>query len=189
MTNQNNPDLPWMVEAVKWVGLKEVKGVQHNPTIIEWLVKLGAWWRDDETAWCGVFVAHCLQVAGFTRGTFNSRAKGSAKSIKPFTYPFNWYGAGEYRIEGGNKLEKPCYGCIAVKKRNGGNHVTFVAGQTKDGRLICIGGNQSDMVNYAIYKKSDFDAFMWYGKTNNPAPHRYDLPVLNVVSKSKVTEA
>ena len=182
MTVQTNPDLAWMIEAKKHVGLREIKGAKHNATIQEWLKELGAWWTDDETAWCGVFVAICLKRAGLKRGLANSRAKTYVKGDKAGSgfYPYNWYGAGEYRIEGGRKLDKPCYGCVAVKSRKGGNHVTFVAGITADGRLVCLGGNQSDSVSYAVYRESDFDSFMWYGKTANPAPHRYDLPVLNV---------
>lgn len=191
MTLQTNPDLAWIVEAKKHVGLREVKGIKHNPTIISWLNELGAWWKDDETAWCGVFVAHCLHAAGLKRGKVNSRSKAYVKGDKAGSnhYPFNWYGAGEYRIEGGNKLSTPCYGCVAVKARKGGNHVTFVVGQTSDGRLVCLGGNQSDAVTYAIYRKSEFDSFMWYGKTANPAPHRFDLPIIVNVSSTKVTES
>lgn len=190
MTNQTNPDLAWIVEAKKHVGLREVKGVKHNPTIISWLNELGAWWKDDETPWCGVFVAHCLHTAGLKRGSVNSRSKNYVPGTKAGSgfYPYNWFGAGEYRIEGGRKLDKPCYGCVAVKSRKGGNHVAFVVGRTADGRLVCLGGNQSDSVSYAVYRESDFDSFMWYGRTANPAPHRYDLPVLNIKALQNASE-
>ena len=72
MTLQTKPDLAWMVEAKKHVGLREVKGIKHHPTIISWLNELGAWWKDDETAWCGVFIAICLKRAGLKRGLVNS---------------------------------------------------------------------------------------------------------------------
>lgn len=190
MNQQTNPDLAWMVEAKKHVGLREVPGPKHNATIQEWLKELGAWWKDDETPWCGVFIAICLKRAGFKRGSVNSRSKTYVKGDKagPGNYPFNWYGAGEYRIEGGRKLDKPCYGCVAVKSRKGGNHVAFVAGRTADGRLVCLGGNQSNAVSYAIYRESDFDSFMWYGKTASPAPHRYDLPVLDIKALRNASE-
>ena len=79
MTLQTNPDLAWMVEAKKHVGLREVKGIEHHPTIAAWLNELGAWWTDDETAWCGVFIAICLKRAGLKRGLVNSRAKTYVK--------------------------------------------------------------------------------------------------------------
>lgn len=171
-----------MTEAKKHLNLAEIPGPKHNATIQEWLKELGAWWTDDETAWCGVFVAICLKRAGLKRGSVNSRLKTYKKGDKAGSgfYPFNWYGAGEYRIEGGRKLDKPCYGCVAVKARTGGNHVAFVLARLPDGRLACIGGNQSNKVSIAAYKESDFDSFMWYGKTANPAAHRFELPVENL---------
>ena len=53
-------ELSWISEARKCIGLREIKGTKHNPTIIKWLDDMGkyskestAWWRDDETPWCG----------------------------------------------------------------------------------------------------------------------------------------
>ena len=103
----NYPELAWIAEARKHIGLKEnTSKFAHSPTILGWLKKLGAWWMDDETPWCGTFVAHCLQTAG----------------VK---FPKNWYRALAY-LNGGTKLAKPCYGCVAVKTRVGGGHVCFV---------------------------------------------------------------
>lgn len=163
------PELEWIECARKYVGVKEIKGSKHNPTIISWLDKLKAWWKDDETAWCGTFVAICLQTSGIKVPKFWMRALDYSN----------------YRT----KLDKPAYGCIAVKKRTGGGHVTFVVGKTASGKLVCLGGNQSDMVCYALYNESDFEDFMWYGHTNAPAKHRYDLPILKNISATKVTES
>ena len=57
------------------------------------------------------------------------------------------------------------------------------------GKLVCLGGNQSNMVCYALYNESDFEAFMWYGQTSNPAQHRYDLKLLSNVKATGVTES
>lgn len=191
MTNQTNPDLAWLVEARRHLGLREVKGSKHSERIQFWLKALGAWWDDDEEAWCGTFVAYCLMVAGLKRGKANSRAKNYVHGTKADSgfYPFNWYGAGEYRIEGGTKLSKPAYGCVAVKSRKGGNHVAFVIGKTASGQIVVIGGNQGDKVCYAVYDESDFDSFMWYGKTANPAPHRFDLPLISNVTATSIKES
>ncbi|OUY07633.1 TIGR02594 family protein [Acinetobacter populi] len=163
-------DLAWMVEAKKHIGLKEnTSKTAHNPTILSWLISLGAWWSEDETPWCGVFVAWCLKQAGVA-------------------YPKHWYRALAY-AEGGAKLLKPAYGCVAIKTRSGGGHVCFVTGKTKDGKLVCIGGNQNNMVSYALYNQSDFQEFRWYGKTSRPADSRYNLPILNNVTATKVSEA
>lgn len=172
MTNQNlAKELPWIAEARKHVGLREnTSKTEHNPTILGWLKALGAWWKEDETPWCGTFIAHCLQTAGVS-------------------YPKNWFRALSY-LGGANRLDKPAYGCVAVKSRKGGGHVCFVVGKDMaTGKLVCLGGNQSNMVCYALYATSDFDAFLWYGETNQPTWMRFDLPVISNVTATKVTEA
>ncbi|WP_111860030.1 TIGR02594 family protein [Acinetobacter sp. CFCC 10889] len=169
-TPQNSNDLAWMIEAKKHLGLREIAGKQHNKTILGWIKGLGGWFTDDETPWCGTFVAHCLKVAG----------------VK---YPKHWYRALDY-VNYGSKLVKPAYGCVAIKTRKGGGHVCFVVGRDqKTGKLVCIGGNQGNAVSYALYNDSDFQEFRWYGKTSRPAEFRYKLPVLSGVSATKVSEA
>jgi uncharacterized protein (TIGR02594 family) len=65
----------------------------------------------------------------------------------------------------GTKLAKPAYGCVAVKTRIGGGHVCFVVGKDKaSGKLVCLGGNQSNMVCYALYNESDFEALCGMGR-------------------------
>lgn len=163
------PELAWIEEARKHLGLREIKGSKHNPTISSWLQQLKAWWTDDESAWCSTFVTHCLQVAHVP-------------------IPKHWYRALDY-LDYGKKLIQPAYGCVAVKVRVGGGHVCFVVGETPEGKLVCLGGNQNDMVCYALYDKEEFTAFMWYGLTDRPASHRYNLPVIKSITKIKVTEA
>ena len=119
---------------------------------------------------CGVFVAYCLKTAGVF-------------------YPKDWYRALDY-MNYRTKLEYPAYGCVAIKTRKGGGHVAFVVGKDKEtGKLVCIGGNQNNMVSYALYAESDFQEFRWYGKTLNPSQDRYNLPELSGVTATKVTEA
>ena len=64
-------ELPWMAEARRHVGLKEIVGAKHNPIIQSWLKEMGnfpnaakAWYADDETPWCGLFVGYCLGKSG-----------------------------------------------------------------------------------------------------------------------------
>lgn len=169
-TPQATNDLAWMIEAKKYIGLREIVGKQHNKTILGWIKSLGGWFTDDETPWCGTFVAHCLKVAGVA-------------------YPKHWYRALDY-VNYGTNLVKPAYGCVAIKTRKGGGHVCFVVGRDqKTGKLVCIGGNQGNAVSYALYSDADFQEFRWYGKTSKPADFRYRLPVLSGVSATKVSEA
>jgi uncharacterized protein (TIGR02594 family) len=139
----------WMVEARKWIGLKEIPGKDHNPTIINWLTSLKAWWRDDETPWCGTFVAHCLRTAG----------------IQP---PKDWYRAKAYADFGYKDVLKAYYksgvpvGAIGVKSRTGGGHVFFVVSNSLDGNFVYgLGGNQNNSVSIAKYPISSIDTFVY----------------------------
>ena len=152
-------ELAWLLEAKKHIGLKETVGANHNPVIQAWLKDLGAWWKDDETPWCGVFVAHCLKTAG--------------RDI-----PKNWFRAKEYENYG-LKLKQPAYGCIATFTREGGGHVGFVVGETEDGQLLIQSGNQSNGVNIRAFPKSRATSYRWPSKGGQllpPDPSRYTLP-------------
>lgn len=155
-------ELPWVAEARKHIGLAEIPGKNHNPKIINWLISLGAWWRDDETPWCGVFVAYCLKTAG-----------------RPI--PKHWYRAKEYENYG-TDLTKPAYGCFAVMSRQGGGHVGIVVGEvSKGGDLLVLGGNQGNKVSIARFPRSRVTAYVWpdkaVGVPSMPADFRFNLPI------------
>lgn len=177
--------LAWIENAKKHLGLHETKGAMHHPTIIKWLEEMGkypkankAFYKDDETPWCGTFVGAMLGQAG------------------RFVVP-DWYRAKAWADERYlTKLSKPCYGCLGVKTRKGGGHVTFILGKDAQGYLMCIGGNQADSVCIVRYKESDFDSF-WFPSLvkdgqcvkSNPAPERYNLPLVTANGKTGVSEA
>lgn len=121
----------WITEARKHVGLAEIPGPKHNLTILNWLKNLKAWWTDDETPWCGTFVAHCLKSTGFEIPKLWMRAKAWA----------DW----------GVAVSKPTLGCIVVFDRQGGGHVGFVVGVDEKGRLMVLGGNQGNKVSIAPF--------------------------------------
>lgn len=167
-------ELSWIAEARKHIGLREIPGPRHNPTIQSWLKNLRAWWSDDETPWCGVFIAQCLTDA--KRGI-----------------PKHWYRAKAYENYG-TRLKRPAYGSIGVMSRQGGGHVTFIIGETRDGKyLVGLGGNQSNMVNLAKFPKSRFTAFVWPSYSNNvpsmPYQSRYVLPKFDNSLKVSTNEA
>lgn len=113
--------------ARKDVGIKEIKGPQHHPRILEWLTRLKAWWRDDETPWCGVALAGWLAEAGLP-------------------YPRAYYRALEW-ADYGRQSTAPLLGAIAVLSRTGGGHVGIVTGVSGDrSKVRLLGGNQSDAV-------------------------------------------
>ena len=158
-----------IVKAAKnYLGVTEVKGPKHHPIISGWLLKLGAWYRDDEAPWCGTFCAAVMHDCGYTYPKMFMRALDWAK----------W----------GYKCDKPVEGCIAVKTRKGGGHVTIVVGRHTDGSLLCLGGNQGDKVSIAKYRDDEFIAFR-YPYMVKPGPLLTPLPVMAIAALSNAGEA
>ena len=132
----------WMKIAEKLNGLREVPGPKHNKTILGWLEKLNAWWRDDETPWCGVFVAHCMTEAALPYPKYYMRAKA-------------W-------VDYGSLLRRArlAPGAILVFDRAGGGHVGFYVGEDA-GHYFVLGGNQGNAVSVMKLGKSRLLASRW----------------------------
>lgn len=132
----------WLVEARKLIGTKEIAGPTHNNWIAKGWARLGAgWFNDDETPWCGLFVAHCMEAAGQSypgKGMF-ARAKSWA----------DWGKSTPLRL-----------GCVVVFGRQGGGHVGFAVGESAS-NLYILGGNQSNAVNITPIAKSRAIAYRW----------------------------
>jgi uncharacterized protein (TIGR02594 family) len=132
--------VPWLERAQFYIGTKEIPGPKHNARIMKWWGLIRAQFTDDETPWCAGFVGGVLEELGI-------RSTRSASSLSYLAY--------------GQPLTEAIPGAIAVKRRKGGGHVTFVAGSDGKGGLWCVGGNQSDAVTMALYPASVFEAFRW----------------------------
>lgn len=155
----------WIEEAYKHLGLKEIVGKGTNLTIQSWLSSLRSWWKDDETPWCGTFVAHCLNTTG---------------------YPIakNWYRAMDW-LNWGVALGAPCYGCVVIFHRKGGGHVGFVIGTDAQGRLLVLGGNQNNSVSVSAFSKDRVVGYrMPVGTFSRPA-----LPTIVSAIKDSTSEA
>ena len=133
---------PWLKVAYSFLGLREVVGPKHNKVILGWLEKLKAWWRNDETPWCGVFVAHCMQEAGLPFPKYYMRAKAWAD-----------YGSLLRR-------DRLASGAILVFDRAGGGHVGFYVGEDA-GHYFVLGGNQGNAVSVMKLGKSRLVASRW----------------------------
>lgn len=140
----------WLSIAQSYIGVREIKGAKHNSTIASWLAKLKLWWRDDETAWCGVFVSNCLLEAGYKPVSEGYRAR-------------SW-------LSYGDVLVAPAVGAIAVIRRlDGGYHVGFVVAQdSKRGTIVLLGGNQGDAVKYSSFLKAQVVGYRWPTGTIKP---------------------
>ena len=151
-------DPVWLEEATKYIGTKEFKGQATSPVIAGWLQMLKAWWTDDETPWCGVFVAMCMTKAG----------------IQP---PKTWMRALSWAAWGW-QIKEPALGCVVVFSREGGGHVALAVGKDTAGRILCLGGNQGDEVSIKPFSTDRVVAYRWPQCDLEPQP----LPVLQAYS-------
>lgn len=147
---------PWMREAFRHEGLREVPGKAHSPVIVGWLTSLKAWWRDDETPWCGVFVAHCMREAGQSLPKHWYRAKG-------------WL---DWGLEVG-----PVHGAVVVFERQGGGHVGLLVGKDPADNLLVLGGNQGNQVNVRTFVPDRVLGYRWPAAWPLPAASEV-LPLL-----------
>lgn len=147
---------PWFLIAEGYLGMKELPGKAHNPTILGWLKKfannIGRWGKSrDETPWCSVFVSHCLETCGI-EGTRSALAR-------------SWIAWG--------RSSKPRTGAIVVIKRRSrgkdvatgsraGFHVGFLKSFGK-GYIEIRGGNQRNKVSDVKYSKRNYEliAIRW----------------------------
>lgn len=127
---RNNPPL-MVAEAMKFLGLKEIKGAVNNKTITDWANEVGGKvadvYKSDEIAWCGLFLA---MLAVRTKRTLP----------KDPLWALNWNTFGN-RVE----KEDAMLGDVLVFIRNGGGHVGLYVGEDKTAFHV-LGGNQSDSV-------------------------------------------
>ena len=131
---------PWMPIAYGEMGVKEVPGEGSHPRILEYLGTTtlpNESKQTDATPWCSAFVNWCVERAGY-EGT-NSAGAISWKK---------W----------GRSTSIPELGCIAVFRRQSGNHVGFYV-QESAGKIRLLGGNQSNAVGYGNYKRDDLLGF------------------------------
>jgi uncharacterized protein (TIGR02594 family) len=141
---------PWMTEAYRLIGVREVPDAGNNPVIMSWGNRLGSKvlgivYKGDAIPWCGLYAAHCVTQAGLKPPAIAIRAKA-------------WATWGMFI---GTTATRPPLGSIAVFSRAGGGHVGFVDSVNADGSLNVLGGNQGDAVNVRRFKRSQLLALRW----------------------------
>lgn len=157
----------WLQYSVAHIGLREGPGSIDNKQLVADIRTVASDYQHDATPWCAGWVSLCLAKAG---------VKPSGQPLWALSYSSGW----------GIKLPGPALGAIAVKTRNGGGHVTFVAGRNRNGVLACCGGNQNDMVNISEYRADVFKGFYWPKEV--PLPAKIGISLLPIVnSAGKVT--
>lgn len=105
----SNGEPRWLALARRYSGLKEIKGSQNNPEIVNMWKTLGLPFRDDETSWCAGFVFESC-------GIFSTRS-GLAKPVIGCVVTFKRTGggrvgfvtgrdqAGNHMVLGGNQSD------------------------------------------------------------------------------------
>jgi uncharacterized protein (TIGR02594 family) len=145
----------WMIEARARIGEKEIPGPRHNSWIAKGWARLGAtWFNDDETPWCGFFVAHCIDWA-------------------KLPYPRLFPRALEWSTWG--QACPAAVGAVVTFQRPGGGHVGFLVGEDRTNYYV-LGGNQSNMVNIQPIAKSRMAAIRWPSGMALPRP---GLPLMS----------
>lgn len=156
----------WLTEGRKYIGTKEIPGVQHDSRILSWwkAIKRGGI-KTDEVPWCAAFVGAMLEASDITSSRYES-----AKSY----------------LQWGVRLDAPTLGCVVVFDRSGGGHVGFVVGKDDRGRLMVLGGNQGNAVSIAPFDMGRVAGYRW--PTPGAATHE-PLPMIASNAISSRNEA
>jgi len=138
------PEPAWLAFARSQIGVAEIPGPKHSPTIMGWINKLGRKVlgiavSDDEPPWCSTFMAQCMNEVGIKPPQVAVRAS-------------SWDKWGVAVI--------PSVGAVLRFQRPGGGHVGFYVGENKTHYLV-LGGNQENRVSIVAIEKSRMVACRW----------------------------
>lgn len=156
--------------AINEIGVKEIKGSKHNERILQYAREANfSWIKDDETAWCSVFLNWVAKQAKLE--TSNSAAARSWLNV-------------------GFEVKNPEPGDVVIFWRENISshfgHVGIYLGYSKDGsRVYVLGGNQGDSVSISAYSASRILGFRRLSNSSNvvlpPSPLRKGQKGNNVV--------
>lgn len=142
-------DPAWLLAARALIGTREAAGGANNASIMGWakllgLKVLGIVYNADSVPWCGLFVAHCLRVAGVDLAAMKVGVRAKAWAT--------WGSA--------IAADRLAPGAILVFDRAGGGHVAFYVGEDALYYHV-LGGNQGDSVSIMRLAKSRCVARRW----------------------------
>lgn len=151
----------WLIRAISYIGTKEFPN-GDNPVILNWAKGTGgdtaATFDHDKIPWCKLFEVAVIRECGL-------KFDDSLWALDTLKW--------------GRSLPGPALGAVAVMKRNGGGHVTFVAGRDQNGNIMCCGGNQSDAVNIKPFDPDRVVGWRWPSEAPLPTLVGFDtLPVI-----------
>lgn len=125
-----------LMMRLRKAGVKEIRGGE-NPLIVAMHRYGGARWaKEDEVPWCSSCINFVALLLGYERSN-----SASARS---------WLAVGQ-------KVERPAIGDVVIfwrgKRTGWQGHVALYAGR-EGGKVLALGGNQSDSINVARYADS-----------------------------------
>lgn len=135
-------NIPTIQTALKYYGVREIKGEQNHPTIMGWVKalarkfpRLPRVYVNDDRAWCALFAGNVLNECGYRliRG-------------KSPLWSRNWLTFGE-------KAGVPSLGDVLIFARGTGGHIGFYVGEDKSCYHV-LGGNQDNEVNIVRINKN-----------------------------------
>lgn len=122
--------------------------------------------HDSVVPWCAIFVNAALEASG-VKGSRSGMARSYERSAD-FV-----------------KLKGPALGAVVTKWRtspkSGLGHVGFYAGHDTRGRVVLVGGNQSDAVSKASFDPGQITGYWW--------PKGQPLPVVGQVAGAAIASA
>ena len=128
----------WLQKARSYIGIKEIKGAEHNEQILRFWKLCHLPFNTDETAWCAGFVGGVLEECGI-----RSTRSGMARSY------LNW---------GVSCKDDPPVGAVVVFWRghvdSPHGHVAFLERKPSPILIPSLGGNQGDMVCVKNYPRA-----------------------------------
>jgi uncharacterized protein (TIGR02594 family) len=148
----------WLQAGINLIGIeRESTGRfaegHDNPTIIDWAKEEGgeiaAEYTHDSIPWCALFANHCLTLAGL---------KGTG-TLWALDFAGKWPCT---------KLLGPAVGAFAPMVRSGGGHIIQIVGRDKQGRIMGLGGNQSDKVSIEPFPMSRLNKGFWWPSSAMP---------------------
>jgi len=130
--------------ALRFLGMKELPGHVHNPTIVAMCDLVDSGVHDDETPWCSAFVNYCNWLLGCQRsGSLRARSwllVGTAIRLEAARPGFDVV-----------ILSRGVNAASAAEIAAPG-HVGFFSGYNADKKTVSIlGGNQGNEVSIAEY--------------------------------------
>jgi uncharacterized protein (TIGR02594 family) len=113
--------------ARTFLGTTEIPGPTDNPQIVKFHGATAAGAAPDDVAWCSSFLCYVFEQLGIP----HTRSKSSQ----------SW-------LAWGVSCDGPTVGAVAIISHPGGKgHVGLVVGVTAQGRVLLLGGNQSNTVS------------------------------------------